>query len=103
MLHIKKGDLVKILSGKERGKTGKVLTMDEKSGRAVVEGRNLVTRHEKPKKSGQKGQKIQFPTGLKLSNLMLVCPHCGKSTRTGILVDEKGVKSRVCKKCKKRI
>lgn len=98
-----KGDSVKIISGKDRSKTGKVLGIDRKSGRVVVEGRNLATRHERPKKQGQKGQKILVPVPLHPSSLMLVCPHCGKSVRVGYLRDEKGVKSRTCKKCKKRI
>lgn len=102
-MKLKKGDQVKILSGKDRGKTGKVLAVSQKSGRVTVEGRNLIIRHERPKKQGQKGQKIQVPMPLHPSNLALVCPHCGKPTRVGYAADDKGVKTRVCKKCKKRI
>ena len=100
---LKKGDTVQILSGKDRGKTGKVLLVAKKSGRVTVEGRNLITRHERPKKQGQKGQKIQVPMPLHVSNLMLVCPHCGKLTRVAHHIDDKGIKTRMCKKCKKRI
>lgn len=103
MESIKKGDTVKILIGKDRGETGKVVFVSSKSGKATVEGRNIYTRHERPKKAGQKGQKVMFPRPLQISNLMLVCPHCGKPTRVGHLVDQEGVKTRVCKKCKKRI
>ena len=103
MPHIKKGDTVKVLAGKDRFETGKVLHVDAKSGRATIEGVNIFFRHERPKKAGQKGQKIQVPMPLSASNLQLVCPHCGKPTRVARITDEKGVKSRVCKKCKKRI
>ena len=101
--HIRKDDKVKILAGKDREKTGKVLAVSAKTGRITVEGRNIITRHERPKKQGQKGQKIQVPMPLHPSNVMLICPHCDKPTRVGYLKDEKGVKSRVCKQCKKRI
>lgn len=103
MLHIRKGDQVKILAGKDRGKTGKVLAVDFKSGRATVEGRNIQVRHERPKKAGQKGQKVALPAPLQASNLMLVCPSCGKSSRVGARVGDKGVKFRVCKLCGKDI
>lgn len=102
-MRIKKGDEVKILIGKDRGKTGKVLAIFEKSDRATVEGLNLSYRHERAKKSGQKGQKIQLPASVHLSNLILVCPFCKKPTRVAHTVDEKGIKTRMCKHCKKRI
>lgn len=103
MLNFKKGDQVKIMSGKDRGTTGKILSMNLKSGRAVVEGRNLLVRHEKPKAQGQKGQKIQTPAPVNFSKLMLVCPHCGKATRLGRKTDEHDNKLRVCKQCGKEI
>lgn len=103
MFNIKKGDQVKILVGKDRSKTGKVLAVHPAAGRATVEGRNMVFRHERPKKQGQKGQKIQVPMPVNLSDLMLVCPHCGKTGRLGRKTDESGVKLRVCKKCGKDI
>ena len=102
-MHIRKGDTVKILSGKDRGKTGRVLSVSAKTGRAVVEGANLLTRHERSKKTGAKGQKIQFPAPLTASRLQLVCPHCGKPTRASYKIDERGSKSRICKKCGKEI
>lgn len=102
-MQIKKGDEVKILVGKDRGKTGKVLRLLPDDGRVIVEGRNIFVRHQRPKKSGEKGQKIQVARPMHLSNVMLVCPHCGKPTRSGVALDEKGIKSRVCKKCGKRI
>lgn len=101
MTRIRKGDTVKILSGKDRGKTGKVLSVATPV--AVVEGRNILFRHERPKKTGQKGQKVQFPAPLNLSRLALLCPHCGKHARVSHKLDDKGRKVRVCKKCGKEI
>lgn len=102
-MSIRRGDTVKVLAGRDRGKSGKVLAMDKKSNRATVEGLNIYFRHERPKKAGQKGQKIQVPMPVALSDLMLVCPHCHKGTRVAHATDERGQKSRLCKKCKKRI
>lgn len=95
--------MVKVLLGKDRGKTGKVIAVLPKTNRATVEAVNVYFRHERPKKAGTKGQRIQLPMPMQLSNLMLVCPHCRKPTRVGHSTDEQGKKSRVCKKCKKRI
>lgn len=102
-MHIRKGDTVKILVGKDRGKTGKVISVSTKNSRAVVEGRNIYFRHERPRKAGQKGQKVQFPKALEASNLILVCPNCHKPSRAGRTADEKGTLTRVCRKCKKKI
>lgn len=103
MISIRKGDTVKILVGKDRDKTGKVIAVFPKRSRAIVEGRNIYFRHKRPKKAGEKGQKIQFPRALDISNLMLICPHCNKATKIGAIKDEKGVKVRVCKNCGKKI
>ncbi|OGE76247.1 MAG: 50S ribosomal protein L24 [Candidatus Doudnabacteria bacterium RIFCSPHIGHO2_02_FULL_48_21] len=103
MFHIRKGDTVKILSGKDRSKTGKVLSVDAASGKAIIDGRNIMVRHERPKKAGQKGQKIQYPSPIFASNLALVCPSCGKAARVGFKQDDKGQKIRICKKCGKEI
>ena len=100
---LKKGDNVKVLSGKDRGKTGKVVSVDPKASRVTVEGINLLTRHQRPKKSGKKGQKVRLPAPLAVSRLMIICPHCNKPTRIGSHVNDKGVKLRSCKKCGKDI
>jgi large subunit ribosomal protein L24 len=97
-MKIKKGDNVKILSGKDRGKTGKVLRVAPEKGKAVVEGLNLVKKHSRPRRQGEKGQRISVPAALHLSSLMLVCPKCSKPSRVGHKVAEKA-KFRVCKKC----
>ncbi len=97
-MNIKRGDNVKMLNGKDRGKTGKVLFVFPKEGKIVVEGLNTVARHLRPKKQGQKGQIVRKERAINLSNVMLVCKSCGKPTRTGHkVVGEK--KMRVCKKC----
>jgi large subunit ribosomal protein L24 len=80
---IKKGDKVKILSGKDKGKTGKVLQIFVSQNRASVEGLNLLIKHMRPRKQGEQGQRIEFPAPLNLSNMMIVCPKCGKPTRIG--------------------
>jgi len=110
-MNIKKNDKVKILAGKDKGKTGKVLQVlpgaTPESGKASVEGLNLLIKHLRPRKSGEKGQRIEFPAFINLSNLALVCPKCGRATRVGSKVlnleGKKAKKFRVCKKCQEVI
>jgi large subunit ribosomal protein L24 len=99
---IRKGDTVRILSGRDKGKTGKVLDV-LKDGKISVEGLNLVTRHRKPRKAREKGQKMVKPSFVDLSKAMLVCPNCGKASKVGFSVAESGEKSRVCKNCKRSV
>lgn len=101
-MKIKKGDTVKIISGKDRGKIGKVLTVLPKVGKLVVDGINLVKKHRKPKRGGEKGQKIEIAKPMDASNVMLVCPKCGQPTRLGYALVGRE-KSRICKKCKQEI
>lgn len=106
-MKIKKGDNVKINIGKDNNKTGKVLQVlakTKKPTRVVVEGLNLRYKHLRPKKGGEKGQRIMFPAPLNISNIKLICPNCGQATRVGykkIEVSElnKEKKQRICKKC----
>jgi len=98
-MKIKKNDKVKILIGKDVGKIGKILNVSPKTKKVVVEGFNLKIKHIRPKKEKEKGQKIQFPSPLDISNVMLVCLKCGKSTRVGYKILENKKKVRVCKKC----
>lgn len=97
-MKIRKGDNVKMLSGKDRGKTGKVSRVLPAAGKAVVEGTNLVKKHIRPRKQGEKGQRVSVPAMIDTSNLMLICPKCSKPTRVGYKVKDKN-KFRVCKKC----
>lgn len=103
---IKKSDKVQILAGKDKGKIGKVLQIFTKRKRVSVEGLNLLIKHMRPRKQGEKGQRIEFPAPMAISNVMLVCPRCNKSTRVSRkMVDTaKGKKKlRVCKKCEQTI
>ena len=102
-MEIKKGDKVKILTGKDRGKTGKILKVIKEVGKVSVEGANIRIKHMRPKKEGEKGQRIQFPASMDLSNIILVCPKCSKTTRVGSKRLEDKSKVRVCKKCKEVI
>ncbi|OGL65090.1 50S ribosomal protein L24 [Candidatus Uhrbacteria bacterium RIFCSPLOWO2_01_FULL_47_24] len=102
-MKLHKGDIVKVISGAASGKTGKILKMLSAEARLVVEGVNLRKKHVRPKKQGQKGQTIEFPAPMQISNVALVCPKCGKETRVGfqMIVGEK--KKRLCRKCKQII
>ena len=101
-MKIKKGDTVLIISGKDRGRRGKVLDVFPQEGRVVVEGMNIRKRHVRPKKSGEKGQIAETPTPFSTSNVKLICSQCGKPTRVGYKIT-KGKKYRICKKCGKEI
>ena len=74
---IKKGDKVKILAGKDKGKAGKVLQILPEEGRVSVEGLNILVKHLRPRRAGEKGQRIEFPSFVNLSNVAIVCPKCG--------------------------
>lgn len=97
-MKIKKNDMVKMLSGKDRGKTGKVLRVFGRKRKLVVEGLNIAKRHRRPKKQGEKGQIVEIAVPVAMSKAAPVCPSCGKSTRVGYkMVADKKV--RFCKKC----
>ncbi|PIP25101.1 MAG: 50S ribosomal protein L24 [Candidatus Nealsonbacteria bacterium CG23_combo_of_CG06-09_8_20_14_all_36_12] len=97
-MKIRKNDLVLIISGKDRGKKGKILTAFPKERKVVVEGINLRKKHRRPRRAGEKGQIIQLPSSLNVSNVKLICPKCGKATRISYKVVE-GKKFRICKNC----
>ena len=97
-MNIKKDDKVIVLSGKDKGKEGKVLVADPKAMKVVVEGVNVATKHQKPMKQGQEGGIIKVETPIYVSKVQLVCPKCGKATRVGHAVVD-GKKVRTCKKC----
>ena len=101
-MKIKKDDQVLIISGKDRGKKGKVLQVFPKESRILVEGVNLRKKHQKPRKAGEKGQIILLPAPTSISNLKLICPKCEKATRVGYKSTEEK-KSRICKKCGQEI
>lgn len=101
-MKIKKGDKIKILRGKDRGKNGKVLEVNPEKRKILVEGLNLVWKHVRPKKGGEKGQRIQMPAALPVSAVALLCPKCGEACRVGYKEIENR-KVRVCKKCQEII
>lgn len=98
-VHVKKGDTVQIISGKDRGKQGKVLEVSPKEGKVIVEGRGMVTKHVKPRKMGEQGGIVKAEGAMYASKVMIVCPKCGKPTRIGHQIAEDGTKTRVCRKC----
>ena len=97
-LHVTPGDTVMIISGKDKGQTGKVLQVSPKEGKVIVEGRNMVTKHVKPRRQGEQGGIVKAEGAMYACKVMPVCPKCGKATRVGIKV-ENGKHVRVCKKC----
>lgn len=97
-MNIKKGDQVKILSGKDKGKTGSVLKVVRDTDRVVVEGINTFKKRMRPKKGGEKGQIVILPRAVHASNVSLVCKNCKKPARTGMRMNG-DTKERYCKKC----
>lgn len=97
-MNIKKGDLVLVIAGKDKGKSGKVIETNPKDKKVLVEGVNIVTKHKKPKSQQDKGGIIKKPAFLDASNVQVICGQCGKATRVSHkVVDGKNV--RICKKC----
>ena len=100
-MNIKKGDKIKMLSGKDRGKIGKIISVlggKEKVSRVVVQGLNKIKKNQRPKKQGQKGQIIEVERPVNISTVQLICSSCGKPTRVSHQIDGQN-KVRVCKKC----
>ena len=97
-MNIKKDDKVVVLSGKDKGKTGKVLGTVPSEAKVVVEGINMVTCHIKPRKQGETGGIVEREAALYASKVQVVCPKCGKNTRVGYELKD-GKKVRTCKKC----
>ena len=97
-MNVKKNDAVVVLSGKDKGKRGKVLSVDPEARKVVVEKVNLASRHQKPRRQGEEGGIIQKEIPLYASKVMAVCPKCDKPTRVAHKV-EGGKKVRVCKHC----
>lgn len=104
---IKKGDLVKVTAGKDKGREGKVETVFPKTSSVIVPEVNMYKKHVKGQK-GQKGGIYDLPRPLNIAKVALICPHCKKVTRVGFEIVKKtaslrGEKTRICKKCKKTI
>ena len=98
-MHIKTNDTIIVLSGRDKGKQGKVMGAEPKDGKVLVEGINVAKRHKKPRKQGQPGGIISKETPIYACKVMRVCPKCNKPTRPAHRIDDEGNKVRVCKKC----
>lgn len=98
-MNIKKNDKVIVLSGKDKGKTGEVLSADPKGGKVVVQGVSVATKHQKARKQGQESAIIKVETPIYACKVMVVCPKCNKPTRVAHKIGADGKKSRVCKHC----
>ena len=98
-VHVRRGDTVAVITGKERGKRGKVLRVLTDKGRVVIEKVNMVKKHQRPTQKVRQGGIIEREGALALSNVLLVCGRCDKPARTGIKVLADGRKQRVCKRC----
>ncbi len=106
MANIKKGDTVEVITGEDKGTRGQVQRVQAKDDRVVVAGVGIVTKHQKPRPGGRgqvHGGQIQFEAAVQLSNVMLVCPKCNEPTRVGFFINDSGVKTRICRKCKSEI
>ena len=102
-VHVKTGDTVVVLSGKDKGKKGKVLAVSPKEGKVIVEKINIVSKHVKPRRMGEPGGIIKAEGAMYASKVQIVCPTCKEATRIGHSFDAKGKKIRVCKKCGKEL
>jgi len=98
-MKIIKGDQVKILIGKDKGRTGEVVRCFPKTSRLVVKGLNIFKKHIKPQQ-GKKGSIVEKERAILISKVALICPNCQKTTRVGYQIDKNGDKYRICKKCK---
>lgn len=94
---LKKGDQVKLIAGKDKGKTGSILKVDRENGRVFVDGLNMIKKTVKPKSQGEKGNIVEIEAAVHISNVMIICPKCGP-TKIGIRMDGEN-KVRFCKKC----
>jgi len=105
-MKIKKGDNVLIIAGKDKGRTGKITKAMPKELKVLVEGINLKKKHVRPKKEGEKGQVVEVPAAMDVSDVKVICPKCGKVSRVGYMIERpKGYpeKYRICKECKQKI
>lgn len=97
-VHVKTGDTVVVINGKNRGTRGKVLQVSPSENKVIVEGVNIVTKHVKPRTMEEQGGIVKAESALYADKVQLVCPKCGRPTRTGSKINAKGKKVRVCKK-----
>ena len=97
-LHIKKGDNVVVIAGKDKNKTGNIISANPTDNTVVVAGVNMISKHQKPRKAGEKGGIVKREGKINASNVQIICPVCGKATRVAHKLDGDN-KIRLCKKC----
>ena len=97
--HVRRGDTVAVIAGRERGKRGKVLRVLPEAGRVLVEKVNMIKKHQRPTQKLRQGGIIEREGLLALSNVLLVCSHCDKPSRAGTKILADGRKTRVCRRC----
>ena len=97
-VHVKTGDTVIIINGRDRGVKSKVMAVSPAEGKVIVEGANMVSKHIKPRKMGEQGGIIKAESAIYAEKVQLICPKCGQPTRVGHRINAKGQKVRVCKK-----
>lgn len=97
-MKIHKGDVVQMMVGKDAGKQAKIVRARPTDAAVLIEGLNMVKRHRKPRKQGEKGEIVSVPRFVPVANVMIVCPECGKPARVGYRIHG-DKKSRICKKC----
>ena len=108
-MHLKKGDEVIVLAGKDKGKRGKIIHTDPGQGKVIVDGVNIVTKHQKPRSTSgravvkQQLGEMQVPMGMIQSKVMLVCPKCNKETRSARIMTSSGEWARKCRKCGEQV
>lgn len=98
-VHVRKKDTVMVISGKDKGKIGEVLAVEPKTGKVLVEGVNIVTKHQKPNKQNMQGGLLKKEAPIYSAKVMLYCKNCKTVTRISHKILEDGTKVRVCKKC----
>jgi large subunit ribosomal protein L24 len=98
-LHVKKNDMVMVIAGKDKGKSGKIVRTLPGKGRVVVENLNMVKRHSRPSRANAQGGIVEKEAPMDASNVLLLCSACNRPTRTGMRILEDGSKARFCKKC----
>jgi large subunit ribosomal protein L24 len=99
MRKVKRGDIVKVISGNDRGKRGEVMRVFPEKERLIIKGVNIITRHQRPTARQREGGIIEREGTIHLSNVLVICPVCDRPTRVGFTFTEAGEKLRACKKC----
>jgi len=103
MSKLRKGDIIQVTKGKDKGKKGKILNLIPETGRALVEGINTVKKHKKQTRQNEQGGIVSIEKPISLGNIMFYCKTCNKPVRLGFNVEKAGVKTRTCKTCKEAV